>query len=67
MNINALIRNLDRKLRWAKEWDNPKAAFDQAFGALEMYCELYPNDEEKVVELWYEVYKPQFEKVVYGV
>ena len=67
MNIHALIRFLDRYLKWAKEWDNPERAFSQAFGGLTMFCELYPNEEQKAVDLWYEVYKPQFEKVVYGI
>lgn len=67
MNIYMLIRFLDRYLKWCKEWENPERALSQAFGGLTMFCELYPNEEEKAVELWYEVYKPQFEKVVWGI
>lgn len=67
MNIHTLIRFLDRYLKWCKERENPERALSQAFGGLTMFCELYPNDEEKAIELWYEVYKPQFEKVVYGI
>jgi hypothetical protein len=32
-----------------------------------MFCELYPDEERKAVDLWYAVYRPQFEKVVYGI
>lgn len=67
MNINTLIRFLDRYLKWCKEWEFPERALHQAFGGLTMFCELYPNEEQKAVELWYEVYKPQFEKVVYDI
>lgn len=67
MNINALIRFLDRYLKWCKEWEKPEQALNQAFGGLTMFCELYPNEEQRAVDLWYEVYKPQFEKVVYGI
>jgi hypothetical protein len=67
MTINALIRFLDRYLAWSKTWEKPEVAFHQAFGGLTMFCELYPNEEQRAIELWNEVYKPRFEKVVYGV
>ena len=67
MNINTLIRFLDRQLKYADGvFGEPKTAFDQAFGGVQLFCELYPNEEYKVVKLW-EDYKQRFEKIVYGV
>lgn len=67
MNTDALIRFLDYYLKVCKKWKFPEHAFHQAFGGLMMFCELYPNEEEKAYKLWNEVYKPQFEKVVYDI
>jgi hypothetical protein len=67
--MNQLIVFLDRYIRYAKEWDVPQRAMDQAFGGLQMFLELYPDNltESKVTDLWYNVYKPQFEKIIYGI
>ena len=67
-NLDILIRFLDRQLKYADGiFDSPKVAFDQAFGGVQLFCELNPDLEHQVVELWYNEYKPQFEKIVYGV
>lgn len=67
-NLSILIRFLDRQLKYADGiFDSPKVAFDQAFGGVQLFCELNPDLEHQVVELWYNEYKPQFEKIVYGV
>ena len=67
-NFDILIRFLDRQLKYANGiFDSPKTAFDQAFGGVQLFCELNPDLEQKVVDLWYDEYKPQFEKIVYGV
>lgn len=64
--MNTLINYLDYTLRAAK---NPcfdaKTFYNQAFGAVQYHLFQFPNDEAKVVKLWDEVYKPQFEKEMY--
>jgi hypothetical protein len=67
-NLDILVRFLDRQLKYADGmYDFPKVAFDQAFGGLQLFCELNPYFEQEAVDLWYEKYKPAFEKIVYGV
>ena len=66
--MEILVRFLDRQLKYADGiFDSPKAAFDQAFGGLSLFCELNPDLEKAAVDLWYDEYKPKFEKIVYGV
>lgn len=67
-DFNTLVRFLDRQLKYANGiFVSPKVAFDQAFGGVQLFCELNSDLEQKVVDLWYDEYKPQFEKIVYGV
>jgi hypothetical protein len=67
-NLDILIRFLDRQLKYADGiFDSPKTAFDQAFGGVQLFCELNPDLEKEVVDLWYDKYKPQFEKIVYKI
>jgi hypothetical protein len=33
---------------------------------LTMYCALYPNNYSKAEKLWEEVYRPQFEALLWG-
>ena len=39
--------------------------FDQATGAVQMYCYLNIKNESKVVALWDNTYRPKFEAIVY--
>ena len=41
--------------------------FDQATGATQMYCLLNIKDEPKVLALWDNHYRPEFENLVYGI
>ena len=65
-----LINQLDRHLSMCKKYADShslrRTYFDQAFGMLTMYCALYPNNYQKAEKLWDEVYRPQFEALVYG-
>lgn len=65
--MNTLIIYLGQCLKDAKRFDNPRTAFDHAFGAATYHQMMFPNDSHKVEQLWEEVYRPQFEKIVYGV
>lgn len=58
---------LDRYVRYAEQfgWD-PRRAMDQAFGGLQLFIELNPELEVDICELWYNEYKPVFEKNIYG-
>lgn len=38
---------------------------DQAFGAAQYHILMFPNDQKRVEDLW-DVYKPQFEEIIYG-
>lgn len=68
--MNTLILMLDRHLDYCKKFAMSQSLkrtyFDQAFGMLTMYCALYPNDYSKAEKLWEEVYRPQFEKILWG-
>ena len=62
-----LIIFLDRYIRYAEQfgWD-PQRAMDQAFGGLQLFIELNPELEVDICDLWYDEYKPKFEKMLYG-
>lgn len=46
--------------------DSPLIFMHQAFGAVQNYVLTWPEKEEEVSALW-DVYKPQFEELIYGV
>lgn len=68
--MTTLINLLDRHLRQCKKYADSQSLkrtyFDQAFGMLTMYCALYPNNSQKAENLWDEVYRPQFEAILWG-
>lgn len=68
--MNTLIAMLDRHLsdckKYADSYAFRRTYFDQAFGMVRMFTALYPNEDAKVGELWEEVYRPQFEKILWG-
>lgn len=67
-NLDILIRFLDRQLKYADGiFDSPQIAFSQAFGGVQLFCELNPDLECQVVNLWYDKYRPAFEKIVYKI
>ena len=68
-NVNILTRFLDRQLKYCDTYDKPLTAYDQVFGGVQMFLELYPDNatQDKVAALWNDVYRPQFEHKVYGV
>ena len=51
----------------AKDTATRRTFFDQATGAVQMYCFMSINDEAKVLPLWDETYRPKFENLVYGI
>ena len=51
----------------AKDHTTKRTFFDQATGAMQMYCYLNIQQEYQVVGLWDMHYRPEFEKIVYGV
>ena len=64
--INLLDRHLRQCQKYADSQSLKRTYFDQAFGMLTMYCALYPNNSQKAEKLWDEVYRPQFEKILWG-
>ena len=50
----------------AKDHSTRRTFFDQATGAVQMYCLLNITDESKILPLWDETYRPRFEQIVYG-
>ena len=56
--VNACTKATDTATR--------RTFFDQATGAVQMYCYLNLADEAKVLPLWDETYRPKFENLVYG-
>ena len=66
--MNTLIVALDRQLKWCKNefaTDTRRTYFHQAFGMVSLACCFYPNDHERIANLWDDVYRPQFEKLIY--
>ena len=51
----------------AKDTATRRTFFDQATGAVQMYCMMNICDEPKVLPLWDETYRPRFENLVYGI
>lgn len=51
----------------AKDTPTRRTFYDQATGAVQMYCLLNIADEPKVLPLWDDTYRPKFEQMVYGV
>lgn len=68
--MQTLISYLDRHLAMCKKYADSQSLkrtyFDQAFGMLTMYCGLHPNQYAKAEKLWDEVYRPQFETIMWG-
>lgn len=68
--MEKLIQMLDYYVRAcarAQDFATQRTFYDQATGAMQMYCYLNITDEAKVLPLWDETYRPKFEKIVYGV
>jgi hypothetical protein len=51
----------------ATEFATRRTFFDQAFGAVQMFNDLFPDQEEEAVALWEGTYRPEFNQLVYGV
>lgn len=69
--MDKLIALLETNLSYARKWSasgecNPDKMFDQAFGAVEMFCLLFPELEEECADLWNETYRPRFEEIIFG-
>jgi hypothetical protein len=57
---------LDRYLTWVLEKNfDPRQGFDQAYGGLQLYIELFPAEEEEAEDLWHEEYYPKFLEAVF--
>ena len=66
--VNTLINALNYYLkacRNAQDKRIQRTFCDQAFGAAQYHILMFPNDQKRVEDLW-DVYKPQFEKIIYG-
>lgn len=66
--LNTLINALNYYLkacRNAQDKRTQRTFCDQAFGAAQYHILMFPNDQKKVENLW-DVYKPQFEEIIYG-
>lgn len=44
----------------------PQLFVHQAYGAVQYYLFVCPDDEDKVYAMW-DAYHPQFQKLIYGV
>lgn len=51
----------------AKDFTTKRTFFDQATGAVQMFCFMNIADEAKVLPLWDKTYRPRFENLVYGI
>lgn len=66
--LNTLINALNYYLkacRNAQDKRTQRTFCDQAFGAAQYHILMFPNDQKRVENLW-DVYKPQFEEIIYG-
>lgn len=64
--IEKLRAFLEMRLRNCDVFDEPKVAFDHAFGGVLMFIDLFPEKYEEIEKMWNE-YKPEFERKVWGV
>lgn len=65
--LNTLINALNyyiKACRNAQDKRTQRTFCDQAFGAAQYHILMFPNDQKKVEDLW-DVYKPQFEEIIY--
>lgn len=68
MTMKNLILILDyyrNACQKATDLPTKRTFFDQAFGACQYHIFIFPNDQVDVEDLWNDVYKPQFEKMMY--
>lgn len=66
--LNTLINALNYYLkacRNAQDKRTQRTFCDQAFGSAQYHILMFPNDQKRVEDLW-DVYKPQFEEIIYG-
>lgn len=66
--LNTLINALNYYLkacRNAQDKRTQRTFCDQAFGAAQYHILMFPNDQKRVEDLW-DVYKPQFEEIIFG-
>lgn len=64
--INMLDRHLSNCRKHADSQSLRRTYFDQAFGMVLMYCALFPNNCQKAEQLWDDVYRSQFEEILWG-
>lgn len=67
--ITMLANCLDIYLRaceLAEDRQTRRTLYDHAFGACEYHILIFHDDQEKVEQMW-DIYRPKFEKLVYGV
>ena len=68
--MDKLITFIELCLRDAKATTGATRAkyYEQAFGAIQYHSFLYPDDitYKNLESLWADVYRPQFETLVYG-
>lgn len=67
--LTTLISALDYYLKACKNAQEKRVQrtfFDQAFGACEYHILMFHDDQEKVEQMW-DIYRPKFEALVYGV
>ena len=66
--LNTLINALNYYLkacRNAQDKRTQRTFCYQAFGAAQYHILMFPNDQKRVEDLW-DVYKPQFEEIIFG-
>lgn len=65
--LNTLINALNYYLKACRNTQDKRTQrtfCDQAFGAAQYHILMFPNDQKRVENLW-DVYKPQFEEIIY--
>ena len=64
-NLIAILDYYCNACHRATDYPTRRTFFDQATGAVQMYCLLNIKNESKVVALWDNIYRPKFEAIVY--
>ena len=66
--VNTLISALNYYLKICRNAQDKRTQvtyYERAFGAAQYHILMFPNDRKRVEDLW-DVYKPQFEEIIYG-
>ena len=64
--MEKLVKFIAYRYFLAKEYGNAQKMCDQAFGALELYHTMNPDQFDECEALWLDTWYPKFAELIYG-